>query len=161
MFKRISLSIVIIMTLVLSACTSKKVQPISKKYLDFSTCYNIFPISFADSNGDGKGDLRGIINQLDYLNDGDDSTDTDLGIDCIWLNPIHPSNSYHKYDVIDYYAIDPDFGTLTDFKDLIKEADKRGISIIMDFVINHTSFDHEWFKKSRIGDKLPGLVSLA
>lgn len=149
----VSLVVMMILTVLLSACTSKKVQPLSSKYLEFSTCYNIFPIAFADSDGDGKGDLRGIIEQLDYLNDGDDETDEDLGIDCIWLNPIHPSPTYHKYDVIDYYAIDPDFGTLDDFKELIEEAHKRGIAVIIDFVINHTSSEHEWFKKAKSGEK--------
>ncbi len=129
----------------LVGCNANKIKPTSNLYKNFSTCYNIFPIAFADSNDDGKGDLRGIINQMNYLDD--------LGIDCIWLNPIHPSNSYHKYDVIDYYKVDSDFGTIDDFKDLVKEANKKDISIIIDFVINHTSSSHEWFKKSKAGDK--------
>lgn len=152
-WSRLYVLVSIIVLVTLSACASTKVQPISSKYLNFSTCYNIFPIAFADSDGDGKGDLRGIIEQLDYLNDGDETTTSDLGIDCIWLNPIHPSNTYHKYDVIDYYAIDPVFGTKDDFKTLIEEAHKRGIAVIMDFVINHTSSQHEWFIKSKTGDK--------
>lgn len=115
---------------------------------EVSTAYSLFPIAFADSNGDGIGDLRGIINNLDYLNDGDPNTVTDLGIDAIWLNPIHPSNTYHKYDVKDFYGIDPAFGTLDDFKDLLEEAHKRGIKIIIDMVFNHTSSEHPWFLKA-------------
>lgn len=110
------------------------------------TYYEVFVRSFSDGNGDGIGDLRGLINNLDYLNDGDDSTTTDLGINGIWLMPIHPSPSYHKYDVKDYYDIDPQYGTLSDFKELIEECEKRGIWVQMDLVLNHTSNQHEWFK---------------
>ena len=92
--------------------------------------YQIFVYSFCDSNGDDVGDLQGIISQLDYLNDGDPNTGDDLGVDGIWLTPIMPSKSYHKYDVEDYYDIDPDFGTLEDFDQLIEECDKRGIKLI-------------------------------
>ena len=101
--------------------------------------YEIFVNSFCDSNGDDVGDLQGIISQLDYLNDGDPNSGDDLGIDGIWLTPIMPSKSYHKYDVEDYYDIDPDFGTLEDFDKLIEECDKRGIKVIIDLVLNHIS----------------------
>lgn len=116
-----------------------------------SVAYNIFPIAFADSSGNNHGDLRGIIDKLDYLNDGDPNTTTDLGITAIWLNPIHPSPSYHKYDVLDYKAIDPKFGTLEDFKELIEQANERGIKIIMDLVFNHSSYDHPWFRSALRG----------
>lgn len=109
------------------------------------TYYEVFVRSFSDSNGDGIGDIRGLINNLDYLNDGDDSTMTDLGVNGIWLMPIHPSPSYHKYDVKDYYSIDPQYGTLDDFKDLVAECNKRGIWLQMDLVLNHTSTQHKWF----------------
>lgn len=109
------------------------------------TYYEVFVRSFADGNGDGIGDIRGLINNLDYLNDGDDSTTTDLGINGIWLMPINPSNSYHKYDVKDYYAIDPEYGTLEDFDELVAECKKRGIWIQMDLVLNHTSNHHPDF----------------
>jgi glycosidase len=107
--------------------------------------YEIFVYSFYDSDGDGVGDIKGIISKLDYINDGDDTTNTDLGFNGIWLMPIMPSTTYHKYDVTDYYNIDPQYGTLEDFKNLIEECDKRGIKLIIDFVFNHTSAKHPWF----------------
>lgn len=111
--------------------------------------YEIFVSSFCDSNGDGIGDIGGIISKLDYLNDGDPNSGDDLGIDGIWLMPIMPSPSYHKYDVTDYYDIDPQYGTMEDFEKLIAECDKRGIDVIIDLVINHTSSEHPWFKKAK------------
>jgi alpha-amylase len=120
---------------------------------EVSVAYNIFPIAFADSTGNNHGDLRGIINKLDYLNDGDPNTTTDLGITAIWLNPIHPSNTYHKYDVLDYYQIDPKFGTLDDFKELVEKANERGIKIIMDMVFNHSAFNHPWFTQALRGNE--------
>src|SRR5215208_3431981 len=84
--------------------------------------YEIFVRSFYDSDGDGVGDLNGITQKLDYLNDGDPTTNTDLGITALWLMPIHPSPSYHGYDVTDYYAVNPEYGTMGDFKHLLEEA---------------------------------------
>lgn len=110
--------------------------------------YEIFVRSFYDSNGDGIGDLKGITEKLDYLNDGDPDTHDDLGIGGIWLMPINPSPSYHGYDVTDYRAINPDYGTLEDLQELLQEAHKRGIKIIMDLVVNHTSKEHPWFVDS-------------
>ena len=109
--------------------------------------YEIFVGSFSDSDGDGKGDLKGIINRLDYLNDGDPSSGKSLGIEGIWLTPIFRSPSYHKYDVTNYEEIDSSFGTMDDLKTLIEECHKRGISIILDLVINHTSTSNLWFTK--------------
>jgi alpha-amylase len=111
--------------------------------------YEIFVRSFKDSDGDGVGDFQGMIQMLDYLNDGDPDTHDDLGIGGIWLMPINPSPSYHGYDVTDYYAVNPDYGTMEDFKELLAEAEKRGIKIIIDLVINHTSTQHPWFEASR------------
>lgn len=111
--------------------------------------YEIFVRSFKDSDGDGVGDFQGMIQMLDYLNDGDPDTHDDLGIGGIWLMPIGPSPSYHGYDVTDYYAVNPDYGTMDDFKELLAEAKKRGIKIIIDLVINHTSTQHPWFEASR------------
>lgn len=110
--------------------------------------YEIFVRSFYDSDGDGIGDLRGITEKLDYLNDGDPGTRDDLGIGGIWLMPINPSPSYHGYDVTDYRSIHPDYGTLEDMQELIREAHKRGIKVIMDLVVNHTSEQHPWFTES-------------
>jgi glycosidase len=100
--------------------------------------YEIYIQSFADSNGDGKGDINGATDKLDYL--------MDLGVQAVWLMPIHPSDSYHKYDVNDYYAVDPAYGNLDDIKRFVKEAHKRYIKVIMDLVINHTSRNHPWFQ---------------
>ncbi len=114
--------------------------------------YEVFVRSFKDSNGDGKGDINGLIEKLDYLNDGDPSTTTDLGITGIWLMPIMESPSYHGYDVVDFYTVNDDYGTNEDFKRLIQEAHKRGIRVVIDLVINHTSTDSAWFKASNSGD---------
>lgn len=113
------------------------------------TFYEIFVRSFQDSNGDRIGDLQGVISKLDYLNDGNPSTNNDLGITGIWLMPIFESPSYHGYDVTDYMKVESDYGTNDDFKQLIAEAHKRGIAVIIDMDINHTSSEHPWFKNSQ------------
>ena len=107
--------------------------------------YQIFVGSFSDSNGDGIGDLRGIINRFDYLNDGNDNSGVSLGMEGIWLSPIFLSPSYHKYDVSNYYVIDPTFGTEADLKELIALCHSRNVQIILDLPINHTSTAHPWF----------------
>jgi alpha-amylase len=107
--------------------------------------YEIFVRSFYDSDGNGIGDFNGITAKLDYLNDGNPETTTDLGVTGIWLMPINPSPSYHGYDVTDYFTVNSDYGTLDDFKNLLNEAHKRGIRVIMDLVLNHTSSQHPWF----------------
>ncbi|GAC1369688.1 MAG: alpha-amylase family glycosyl hydrolase [Candidatus Saccharimonadales bacterium] len=109
--------------------------------------YQIYPRSFMDSNGDGIGDLRGIISRLDYLNDG---TETSLGINMIWLSPFYPSPmADFGYDISDYCNVAAEFGTLDDFKELVREAHKRGIKLMIDLVPNHTSDHHAWFTESR------------
>lgn len=110
--------------------------------------YEIFVRSFYDSDGDGKGDMRGVIEKLDYLNDGDPNTTTDLGITGIWLMPVMESPSYHGYDATDYYTLDKDYGTNDDFRLFMEEAHKRGIRVIVDLMLNHTSVQHEWFIES-------------
>jgi len=105
---------------------------------DVSVCYQIFPISWADSNNDGYGDIKGITENLDYLSNT-------LGIDCIWINPVNLSPSYHKYDVVDYYSIDPQFGTLEDYEELLDASNQAGVKILMDLVINHTAYSNPWF----------------
>jgi len=107
--------------------------------------YQLYPKSFKDTTGNGMGDLRGIIEKLDYL--------AGLGIDLIWLNPFYPSPQHDNgYDISDYCAIDPAFGTMADFEELVAEADKRGIGLMLDMVLNHVSTEHEWFKKALAGD---------
>jgi len=110
-------------------------------------CYEIFIQSFADSNGDGIGDLPGATSKLDYLQD--------LGIRAVWLMPIMPSPSYHKYDVTDYYGIHPDYGTMDDFKTFVAEAHKRNIKVVIDMIINHSSSEHSWFKEASKGSENP------
>ncbi|MBN2550810.1 MAG: hypothetical protein JXB15_16720 [Anaerolineales bacterium] len=111
--------------------------------------YQIFVRSFYDSDGDGSGDLKGILSKLDYLNDGDPAANDDLGVTGLWLMPIHPATSYHGYDVTDYYAIHPDYGSLDDFKLLLAEAHQRGMRVIIDLVLNHTSCQHPWFQSAQ------------
>jgi glycosidase len=111
--------------------------------------YQVFVRSFYDGDGDGDGDLPGLIAKLDYLNDGDPTTTTDLGVTGLWLMPIFESPSYHGYDVTDYYTVNPDYGTNDDFKQLMAEAHARGIRVIVDFVLNHTSNRHPWFQDAQ------------
>lgn len=136
--KRVSL--IIMLVLILGGCSiSGTIMKTSEKFKsEVSTCYNIFPISYADSDGDGYGDLNGITENIPKLSE-------ELNVDCIWLNPIHPSSSYHKYDVDDYYAIDEMFGTLEDFEKLISVANDYDIEIILDLVINHSSTNNQLF----------------
>lgn len=121
---------------------------ISKEVTDdnYRVFYEIFTGSFSDSNGDGIGDLQGIINRLDYLNDGDPNSGKSLGVQGIWLTPIFSSPSYHKYDVTNYYEIDSKFGTMDDLKTLIDECHKRDIKLIIDLVVNHTGKNNLWFQ---------------
>lgn len=114
--------------------------------------YEVFVRSFYDKSGDGKGDFKGLIEKLDYLNDGDPNTTTDLGITGIWLMPISSSPSYHGYDVTDYKSVESDYGTKEDFQNFITAAHARGIKVIVDFVMNHSSRQHPWFQKSAAND---------
>jgi len=115
--------------------------------------YQIYPRSFADTNGDGVGDLQGIIERLDHLNDG---TPQSLGVDAIWLSPIYPSPQHDfGYDVSDYNDVDPRFGTLDDFDELVEKAHARGLRIVMDMVLNHSSHLHPWFVESRSNRQNP------
>ena len=108
--------------------------------------YEIFVGSFSDSDGDGIGDLRGIINRMDYLNDGDPGSGNSLGIEGIWLTPVFLSPSYHKYDVTDYYQIDPAFGTEEDLKELTELCHERDVKLILDLPLNHTGAENSWFR---------------
>lgn len=118
---------------------------VKMKYED-QVVYQIYPKSYVDSNGDGIGDIQGIISKLDYIKD--------LGVDYIWLSPVNKSPQHDNgYDISDYYDIDPMFGTLDDYKQLILEADKRGLKMMLDLVLNHTSDQHEWFQKAVAGEQ--------
>ena len=114
----------------------------TNKWWKNAVIYQIYPRSFQDSNGDGIGDLKGIIKRLDYL--------SDLGIDAIWLSPVYKSpQDDNGYDIADYQDIEPMFGCLDDMEELINEAKKRNIRIIMDLVLNHSSDEHYWFKEAK------------
>lgn len=117
--------------------------------------YEVFVRSFSDSNGDGVGDLRGLTAKLDYLNDGDPSTSNDLGVEALWLMPVFQSPSYHGYDTVDYERIDDEYGSAADFQRLLDEAHRRGIRIIVDFVMNHSSAQHPWFVESASSPSSP------
>lgn len=122
---------------------------------NYRTYYEVFVYSFCDGNGDGIGDLKGLREKLDYINDGDPETTDDLGCNGIWLMPVMPSPTYHKYDVTDYMSIDPEYGTMEDFEALIGDCKERGIKVIIDLVLNHSSSQHPWFLEAC--DYLAGL----
>ena len=154
------LALLLITTILLASCTPASVlglplllplvvpdsegpaEEVTLNIIDdnYRNWYEIFVHSFYDSDNDGIGDLNGVTAKLDYVKE--------MGFNGIWLMPIHPSPTYHKYDVTDYYAIDPDYGTIDDFKKLVEEAHKRGIRIIIDLVVNHTSDGHPWFTEA-------------
>ena len=113
--------------------------------------YEVFVRSFQDSDGDGVGDLAGLTAHLDVLNDGDAGTGNDLEVDALWLMPIHPSPSYHGYDVTDYRGVNPAYGTLADLDALLVAAHRRGMRVILDMVLNHSSDQHPWFQDSQSG----------
>ena len=137
----------------LGACASAQVPapapaPSIASWTLGATCYEIFVRSFQDSDGDGIGDIPGLISKLDYINDGDPGTRRDLGARCVWLMPVAESPSYHGYDVSDYYRIERDYGTNDDFKRLVAEAHRRGIRVLVDMVLNHASSDHPYFQEA-------------
>jgi len=131
----------------MSACKKKVVDPIDDNYRVF---YQIFVGSFSDSNGDGIGDIQGIIKRMDYLNDGNINSGKSLGVQGIWLSPIFLSPSYHGYDVTDYYTIDPKYGTMEDLQKLIDLCHERNIKLILDLPINHTSSQNQWFTNFKL-----------
>lgn len=142
-----TISIIFLLAIVLIACDQNgKAEQIDQATLDRkwwkeATVYQIYPRSFKDTNGDGMGDLKGIISKLDYIKS--------LGIDAVWLNPIFTSpNKDNGYDISDYENIQPQFGTINDFDSLIKGFHDRGIKVILDMVLNHCSNEHKWFKEA-------------
>ena len=134
-----------LLTLVLLQFSSSQIQAQQAKnyWPKAGVTYEIFVQSFNDSNGDGIGDFNGVTEKLDYIKE--------LGANAIWFMPIMPSPTYHKYDVTDYKAVHPDYGTMADFKRLLDEAHKRDIKIVIDMIINHTSNEHPWFQNSKTG----------
>ena len=120
-----------------------------------AVCYEIFVRSFFDSDGDGIGDFNGLTQKLDYINDGNQSTQRDLGARCVWLMPIMPSPSYHGYDATDYYRVNPQYGTNDDFKRFVAEAHRRGIRVLIDMVLNHASSEHPYFKEALLHPASP------
>lgn len=146
--KKILIVILTSFVIFISGCSNEKDNSI---YLDdnYRNYYEIFVGSFYDSNNDGIGDIKGVIEKLDYLNAGDKKTDNDLGVNGIWLMPIMASPTYHKYDIKDYYSIDPQYGTMEDFQELIDKCNKRNIKLIIDLVLNHTSSEHPWFVSAK------------
>ena len=133
--------------LLLCGCTPTQLPPAVDSIDDnYRVFYHVFVGSFSDSNEDGLGDLRGLINRLDYINDGDVNSGTDLGAQGIWLSPIFSSPSYHKYDCRDYYKIDSRFGTEEDLKELAELCEARNVKLILDLVLNHSSKQHPWFQ---------------
>ena len=147
----LSLLLSTVLTFGLTACAAgepaattlpPQVDPVDDNFRSF---YQVFVGSFSDSNGDGIGDLRGLINRLDYLNDGNIHSATSLGVQGLWLSPIFPSPSYHKYDAKDYYSIDWRFGSLEDLQELVNKCHQRNVKVILDLAINHTSSEHPWF----------------
>jgi len=139
------------------APASQRVDADLDAWWQHAVFYEVFVRSFADSTtgplaGDGVGDLRGLIENLDYLNDGNPETDEDLGITALWLMPIAESDSYHGYDTIDYRRIDPRYGTNEDFVELIEACHERGIRVTVDLVLNHCADEHPWFVASASGD---------
>lgn len=144
----LSLMLILCMILGTTACSAKdnnsepnddtnNVVGINPEWAETTVFYEIFVRSFADSNGDGIGDFKGIEENLDYL--------SDLGIGAIWLMPMMESTTYHGYDVVDYYSPNPDYGTIEDFDSLVNACHEKGIKVIIDFVVNHTSSSNEWF----------------
>ncbi|OIJ22275.1 alpha-amylase [Anaerobacillus alkalidiazotrophicus] len=149
--KRLVLTVVLAVIFLLVGCSDKTNNQITFERGNLKTIephgvyYEIFIRAFYDSTGDGIGDFKGATSKLDYLQE--------LGVEGIWLMPINPSPSYHGYDVIDYMDVNPEHGTLDDFKEFIEEAHKRGIKVIKDFVINHSSREHPWFQAALKNDE--------
>lgn len=145
--KKGKVAMLLLLSLLLGGCSGKpKIQadPTDDNYRVF---YQIFVGSFSDSNGDGIGDIRGIINRMDYLNDGNMYSEDSLGVQGIWLSPVFTSPSYHKYDATDYYKIDESYGTEADLIELVNLCHERNVKVILDLAINHTSTSNEWFLK--------------
>jgi len=139
---------ILALALVCALCGCAKKSALNVPDDHCRTFYEIFVASFYDASGDGTGDLNGVLQKLDYLNDGNPKTDGDLGVNGLWRMPIMPSPTYHKYDVTDYYSVDPAYGTLEDFQALASACHERSVRLIIDLPLNHTSSRHPWFLKA-------------
>jgi alpha-amylase len=122
--------------------------PIDTTWRQGGVCYEIFVRSFFDGDGDGIGDIAGLTQKLDYVNDGNPRSTHSLGARCIWLMPVAASPSYHGYDVKNYYRVNPEYGTNADFKRLVAAAHRRGVRVLVDLVLNHASSQHPFFKEA-------------
>jgi glycosidase len=147
--------LVLTVALLLGAAANGMAQSTQTFWWNDRVFCEIFVRSFHDSNGDGIGDFQGIIQKLDYLNDGNPATTSDLGVTGVWLMPISPSPSYHGYDVTDYRGIESDYGTRADFEAFLAAAHARGIRVVVDLVLNHSSSQHPWFTQSASGSGSP------
>ncbi|MDF2158099.1 alpha-amylase family glycosyl hydrolase [Algoriphagus sp. CAU 1675] len=145
--KKTILSTSLLAVFAISSCKTNESPELKNYWPKAGVTYEIFVQSFYDSDGDGIGDFNGVTQNLDYIKE--------LGANAIWLMPIMPSPTYHKYDVTDYKAVHPDYGTMEDFKTLLKEAHQRDIKIVIDMIINHTSNQHPWFLASKEGRDNP------
>ncbi len=130
-------------------------SPWNNEWVRGAVFYEVFVRSFQDSGADGIGDLSGLISRLDYVNDGNPAGGNDLGVDALWLMPVFDSPSYHGYDTVDYRAIEPDYGNDNDLRRLCDEAHRRGMKVILDLVLNHTSSQNPWFIDSSTGPTSP------
>ena len=144
---KVHVAVLLVLSFLLGGCSGKPKEQADKTNDNYRAFYQIFVGSFSDSNGDGIGDIRGIINRMDYLNDGNMYSENSLGVQGIWLSPIFTSPSYHKYDATNYYEIDEKFGTQEDLMELIALCHERNVKIILDLAINHTSTASLWFSK--------------
>ena len=144
----IAVCITALIAIASSAAAQKTSIPIDTTWKHGGVCYEIFVRSFYDSDGDGIGDLNGVAQKLDYINDGSATSTRSLGAKCIWLMPVDASPSYHGYDVTNYYRVNPEYGTNADFKHLVAEAHRRGIKVLVDLVLNHASSEHPYFKEA-------------
>lgn len=131
-----------------AACNGTPLSSYPTYWWNDAVFYEILVRSFYDSNGDGQGDFAGLTQKLDYLNDGNPATTTDLGVTGLWLMPIMESPSYHGYDITNYKAVEPDYGTMAQFDAFLAAAHQRGIKVILDMVLNHSSSQHPWFTQS-------------
>lgn len=145
MYRLRSLLAVLLVAQALASAPAEAQTP-AAAWVPGATCYEVFVRSFKDSNGDGVGDLNGLISALDYINDGNPKSTRSLGARCLWLMPVMASPGYHGYDVSDYYRVAPAYGTNEDFKRLVVEARRRGIAVIVDMVLNHVSSAHPAFQ---------------